>query len=98
MRTTLFNTSSGDRPSVPNVGILVSDGHSNILPENTIPQANLAKAAGITMFSVVVTKDYNLVEMGGVSSDANNDVFMLTNSSYTASVVDAILNKLCSLP
>lgn len=97
MRTTLFDSSVGDRPSVPNVGILVSDGHSNIYPNNTLPEAALAKAASITMLSVVVTSDYDLVEMRGVSSNSNTDVFMLTNSSYTASVVNAVLNRLCSI-
>jgi collagen type VI alpha len=97
MRTVLFNSAVGDRPSVPNVGILVSDGHSNIYQNNTIPEAALAKAANITMLSVVITSDYDLAEMRGVSSNSGTDVFMLNNSSYTASVVNAVLNRLCSI-
>jgi len=96
MRTSSFTAANGDRPDVPNVGILVSDGNSNINQSNTIPEANLAKAAGITMYSVLVTNQINLDEIRGVASDPNGGVFLMPNSSYTASAVDGILTKLCS--
>ena len=96
MRTSLFTVPNGDRPDVSNVAILVSDGNSNINQTNTIPEANIAKAAGISMYSVVVTNQINLDEMRGVASDSNGGVFLMPNSSYTASAVNGILTKLCS--
>ena len=42
----------GDRQFVPNVAIVITDGKSNILPTNTIPEAILAMDKGITILSV----------------------------------------------
>jgi hypothetical protein len=49
------------------IGILISDGNSNVLQNNTIPEANLAKAAGILMYSIVVNTNNNLLEMQAVT-------------------------------
>jgi len=73
----------GNRPNVPDKGILISDGYSNILQNNTVPAADLAKAAGIELYTVVINKDHNLVEMSEVRIFAYliilNNIFSLRN-------------------
>lgn len=54
MRTQFFGTVY-DRSDAPNVGIIIMDGTPNIDVRNTIPEANLAKAANIKLIPVGVT-------------------------------------------
>lgn len=48
----MFLQEKGDRPNVPNIGIVITDGESNRDPERTIPTANSAKDKGIILFSI----------------------------------------------
>ena len=41
----------GDRADVPNVAILVTDGESTILADETIPAAARARNSGIAIFT-----------------------------------------------
>ena len=50
MRSQQFIEANGDRPGVPNVAILITDGASNVNEQNTIPAAQYAKEKGITIF------------------------------------------------
>ena len=88
-----------------NAGILVSDGYSNVMQNNTIPEANRLKALNVRMYSVVVTDEYNLDEMSQVASNSTRliassnlyqYVYFLKNSTYISSVANDILNDLCS--
>ena len=51
IRTEGFTAARGDRPDVPNVLVLITDGNSND-PEATFREAYLAKAAGIHIITV----------------------------------------------
>ena len=46
LRESMFVSSSGDRETVPNFAIVITDGNSNINPEKTIPEAIQARIAG----------------------------------------------------
>ena len=46
LRQAVFVPSGGDRETVPNFAIIVTDGNSNINPEQTIPEAIQARIAG----------------------------------------------------
>ena len=50
MRTNVFDESSGDRPDVPNMAIVITDGKSTYDPERTIPEARLAREAGTKIY------------------------------------------------
>jgi collagen type VI alpha len=95
MRTDIFGQ-FGDRSDVANVGILVSDGYSNVNSSNTIPEAALAKSSAISMLSVVINPDHNITEMNLISSTPLLDVFLLTNATYLSDVVEKVLSRLCS--
>jgi len=50
MMTQLFNVANGDRPSVPNIAIVITDGLSTYDHNLTIPYAQEAKRRGITIY------------------------------------------------
>ncbi|CAE1248467.1 unnamed protein product [Acanthosepion pharaonis] len=52
MRTQMFTQQNGDRPSVPNIAILLTDGVSNINAFRTVPEAENARADNIHIYAV----------------------------------------------
>jgi len=54
-RQEMFTPSNGARPGVPKILILLTDGTANIEENQTLAEAQLAKAAGITIYTVGVT-------------------------------------------
>lgn len=54
IRTRIFSSFYGDREGTPNVAIIVTDGVSNINHYKTIPEAKLARQAGIEIFAIGV--------------------------------------------
>jgi len=96
MRTAVFG-GAGDRVNVPNVGVLVSDGHSTVNASRTLPEARLAKADNITMLAVVINDDHNLDDMTSIATDPNRpDIFFLNNSTLLDTVVEQALDRLCN--
>ena len=59
----------GDRQFVQNVAIVITDGESNIVSSNTVPQAHLAIEAGITLLPVGV---------GNLTTDAITEIAVST--------------------
>jgi len=96
MRTVVFG-GAGDRPNVPNVGVLVSDGHATVNASRTLPEARLAKADNITMLAVVVNAENNIDDMTAISSNPRTDLFMLTSSANLDSVVTPVLDRLLQI-
>lgn len=87
---------AGDRPNVPNVGILVSDGYTTVNANRTLPAAQAAKADNITMLAVVVNADNNIVDMTAIASDPERpDLFLLTSSNMLDEAVGMALDRLC---
>ena len=60
----------GDRQFVQNVAIVITDGESNIVSSNTVPQAHLALEAGITLLPVGV---------GNLTTDAITEIAVSTS-------------------
>ncbi|KAK7501402.1 hypothetical protein BaRGS_00007206 [Batillaria attramentaria] len=52
MRTVMFTPQNGDRPGVPNICIVVTDGASNINSGRSVPEAEQARAEGITIYAI----------------------------------------------
>ena len=51
-RERMFQQDKGDRPGVPNVAILVTDGFSAVEPQRTLPEAELARKQGVLLYAV----------------------------------------------
>lgn len=52
MRTKMFSAAQGDRPDVPNICLILTDGVSNINSRRTIPEAELARNEGIHIYAI----------------------------------------------
>ena len=70
-REELFSTSNGDRTDVADLAILISDGYSNINPEQTIPEAILAREAGIDIIVASIENDVGNLELRGNSQPSS---------------------------
>ena len=68
LRTEGFTSGRGDRAGARNVAIVITDGVSNVNPENTLPEAERAQAANIDIFSIGITDDIDIKEIQGISS------------------------------
>ena len=67
----------GDRPGVPNVGLVLTDGESNVNKEDTIPEANAARQEGIILFAVGIGIKPETVMMLYTSDDMYYEGFLL---------------------
>lgn len=54
--TQMFTVENGDRIDVPNFAIVITDGQSNVNPEQTLPEAIKTRLAGIQIIVVSVGK------------------------------------------
>ena len=97
LRRTVFQTSAGDRPSAPNVAVLVANGESTLDGDRVSTEAAACRDAGIVM--VVVAADRTMtdsVELKSiVSSPTANNYFTTPSLSalpnLTQSVIPAVL-------
>ena len=96
MRTQLFTNFRGDRPTVRNVAMLVTDGYSNINEDNTRDEARRARQEGIEMYVVGVGENPNFGELNQIASDPDSEhVFRLGNMREVEEVSDDVLQQLC---
>lgn len=63
----MFTLANGDRPDVPNIAFVITDGQSNINTFNTVPQAEVARAAGIEVYAIGIGLT-ETEELKGISS------------------------------
>lgn len=92
------NSSAGDRGGVDNVGIVITDGRSNINRGSTIREASSAKSKGIQLITVGVGNGVDTREISDIASDPDSEnVFRLRdlNEGAVNQVSNLILEKLC---
>ncbi|WAR09890.1 CO6A3-like protein [Mya arenaria] len=94
MRTRSFNKNYGDRENISNVGVIITDGVSNINSLQTIPEAKQARREGIEIFAigVGVSQSKELDEIAG-SKDHRFDIENFEEVEYK---LDAVFKRLCS--
>ena len=96
MRSQMFNPANGDRPDVPNVAIVLTDGVSNLNSERTIPEAVKARAANIHMFIIGIgladhTDEINLM----ASPPIEENRFIVNNFNELDLIRAAVYASLC---
>lgn len=96
MRNNVFSAANGDRPGIPNIAVVVSDGRSNINPSGSLTEAQLAKDANIRMMSVPMGTGLNMAEMNSMSSSPeSSNVFTMANEGQLQNVADRVLDQIC---
>ena len=92
----MFKSRRGDRTGVDNVGLVITDGRSNIQERNTITEADRAKDDDILMMAVGVGKRVGTEEINGIASNPSSDnAFFMEDESELNRIADRILDQLC---
>ncbi|CAE1248471.1 unnamed protein product [Acanthosepion pharaonis] len=87
MRTQMFTQQNGDRPSVANIAILLTDGVSNVNAFDTIPEAEKVRADNIHIYGI----DSGNVRIGAVLYSTDVEIqFHLNEYSTKQEVIDAV--------
>jgi len=96
-RTDLFSTSHGARNNVPKIAILMTDGFANIDARQTIPQANLTKAAGVNIFTVGMTDKVDVNQLKSISSyPPETHFFYVSDFSKLSTIFDDLIQRSCN--
>ncbi|KAK2181974.1 hypothetical protein NP493_373g02048 [Ridgeia piscesae] len=79
------------------IGVVITDGVSNVDESRTIPEADLAKADGIQMFAVAIgDNEINMDEIKGIAT--NDDyVFHATTYGEVQDLTDTIAAMICKI-
>ena len=85
----------GDRPNVPNVAIIVTDGQSNN-PTLTAAEAKKARDKGITIIALGVGHGIRKSELNEMATDPDSShVYTADNFDALASLQAFVSNKAC---
>ena len=96
LTTQMFQDGNGQRDGVDNVAIIVSDGHSNINSENTIPQAIRARVNGIHLAVATMENDPENLELKGIATDPDErNIFNVRRYSQLDDIVDDMVGITC---
>jgi len=74
-----FTADNGDRPNVPNVGVLVTDGQANMETSRTLTDATAFKATGAHLYTLVM-KQRDTQEFRDLASTPSDALFLSTFS------------------
>ena len=96
-RTSMFTTGNGNRASVKDIAIVVTDGKSSS-KSATITAANSARSAGIIMYSVGIGNNLELSEINGIANAPTaSHAFVASNFvALATSVKQMIGEKICT--
>ncbi|KAK3798993.1 hypothetical protein RRG08_050229 [Elysia crispata] len=95
MENSMFKTANGDRPEVPNIAIILTDGKST-RPEETKLAAERARNNGIVIFSVGVGNETSRTELTDMASDPDNKhVLTVTDFTKFNSIISAFQSQTC---
>ena len=95
-----FTAGQGDRPNVPNVMIVITDGRSSVNTSETIPEAMRAHRDGIKVISIGVTNAVDLTELRGISSppqEPDRNYFTSVDFTQLGRIVGQISSAICEV-
>lgn len=95
LRKEMFTTKNGDRPEINNIALFLTDGISNINSRQTVPQAQLAKEDGITIYGVGIGLT-DLRELEAIASSPKEEhVFLIDNFDQLYGLHTKIFTTIC---
>lgn len=96
VREGMFTVANGDRPNIPNILVLITDGISND-PNATMAQAILTRNAGISIITIGVGSEINQNELEGVASyPASSNVIRVEDENSFMTIVPTLAQALCN--
>lgn len=94
LMTDIFTVENGDRPDFPNLAFVITDGQSNINPDQTIPTAMAVRRSGIRILVIGVTNQTNPEELNGIASSIM-DVYYIDYYSDFSNITDGVVGRGC---
>ncbi|XP_025106489.1 collagen alpha-3(VI) chain-like isoform X11 [Pomacea canaliculata] len=95
MRTQMYTPANGDRPDVPNIAIVVTDGISNINSRRTIPEAEQARDEGIHIYAIGIGLT-DTTELDGIASrPVDDNRFAVQEFSELRTLRDRVFSAFC---
>lgn len=96
VRDALFTAAKGDRPGVPNVLVVMTDGYSNVNEERTPVDAEQLRNDGVTIYCVGVGEGPQLSEIHSIASSPSSEyVLVLISQGNPKDAADQLLDRLC---
>lgn len=96
MRTDMFQFRNGDRPGVPNIAIMITDGISNVNSRRTIPEAELARREGIHIYAIGIgltdTRELNAM----ATVPARDNSFNVNDFNELAGIKQQLFSAVCA--
>ena len=97
-RVDLFNANNGDRPNVPNLAIIITDGKSTFDNDKTIPIAEDLRRDNVNLVAIGITNSVDENELKAISSlPQERDVNYFTSPDFQQleGIIDNILSSAC---
>ena len=98
LRSTSFTESAGDRPGVPNVAIVMTDGESSGKTKTVIAALEL-QAAYVKVFGIGIGQHVDEGELRAIASDSytrDNNWWLVKNFSALEDIKKELMVKVCS--
>ena len=97
-RVDLFDVVRGDRPNVPNLAIIITDGKSTFDSDKTIPYAEELRAQGTENVVIGVTNSVDENELRLISSlpqEVNKNYFTSPDFQELENIITGLLESAC---
>ena len=93
-----FTAANGDRDFARNIALMITDGNSNINPEDTIPEAIETRVNNVLLLAVAVGKTFvNQLEIEGIASEPSDlNIFQVERYSELSSRVKDLAAGTCN--
>ena len=94
----IFNPDNGDREDIPNVIILITDGHSTRETNLTQLEANKLRDRDITTFVMGITSNVNITELEGIASlPVQEHLYQVESILDLRDFVEALIIHVCKI-
>ncbi len=100
-RSQVFSVNTGDRPAVPNLAIVITDGKSTFDNDRTIPYAQDLQRDGVQMISIGITNSVDENELRGLSSPPqirDRNYFSSPDFTTLGNIIEDLLATACATP
>jgi len=96
MKHIVFKATNGDRPNVPNMAIVITDGHSTWDKRLTGPYAKEARDSGIRMLAVGISDEINMAELKSIASFPHSrTIFRVDDFDKLSSALNNLVGEAC---
>lgn len=99
MRTEQFTLGNGDRPNVPNVAVVITDGEANERIDDTETEARMAHSNGIKIYALGITNAVTESTLRQISSPPQQlgvTYFITTDFNQLQNTLITITTSVCS--